>query len=101
VAQADQLEAPIVFQRFVKIEDKVAGDPENLAHACVPQLVEEKGMKRGRHGPRLPNATHLADWSWYINCDYQLNRDEMPTFRHWMTPALNAKTEQSERVYGP
>jgi hypothetical protein len=25
-------------------------------------------MEPGRHGPRLPNATDLAEPSWYINC---------------------------------
>ena len=42
MAQADQAETPIVFERFVEVEHKISGDPEDVPDTVVPQLVEEK-----------------------------------------------------------
>ena len=42
VAQPDQPETAVVFERFVEVEDEVPGDAEDVPDTVVPQLVEEK-----------------------------------------------------------
>ena len=45
VAQAHQLKPPIVFERFVEVQDKVAGNSKDVTDAVVPELIEEKRVQ--------------------------------------------------------
>jgi hypothetical protein len=42
VAQTHQTKPSVVFERFVQVEDEVAGNAEDLPDTFSPQLVEEK-----------------------------------------------------------
>ena len=42
MAQTHQLKPSIVFERFVQVQDEVAGNSEDVADAVVPELIEEK-----------------------------------------------------------
>src|SRR5262249_6544691 len=55
VAQPDETEPSVPFERFIKIEDVVSGDPEDVAHAVLPQAVEEELME-ARYSSSSPHG---------------------------------------------
>jgi len=45
VAQTNETKSSVPFERFIEVEDEVAGDPEDVADAVLPQTVEEELME--------------------------------------------------------
>ena len=53
MAQTHQLKPAVVFERFVEVQDEVAGNSKDVTNAVVPELIEEKRVQLHLASPAI------------------------------------------------